>query len=105
MNLFLLGGARTFGTISIALAAVLFIIHKDLASLGCDIESPYPFKKKPICRQPAQMKPTLKGTATERVYLAQILGINNNPPLTVVFFMNQIEQLPGGAAIKISTDM
>jgi hypothetical protein len=39
--------------------------------------------------------------ASKWTHFTQVPGINNNLPLAVVLLMEQIDQLPGGAAVKI----
>jgi hypothetical protein len=39
--------------------------------------------------------------ASKWAHFAQVPGINNNLPLTVVLLMEQIDQFPGGAAVQI----
>jgi hypothetical protein len=39
--------------------------------------------------------------APKWAHFAQVPGINNNLPLAVVLFMEQIDQLPGGITVKV----
>ena len=48
------------------------------------------------------MNIALKYSAAERKYLAQILGIDEDLSRTSVLFLKQVDQFPGGTAVKIT---
>jgi len=62
----------------------------------------FTFEAKSICRQDSGIQPALKDITAEWVYFAQVTGIDKHSSFAVVFFMDQIDQLPGGTPVKIS---
>ncbi|MBC2712726.1 MAG: hypothetical protein HGJ94_17580 [Desulfosarcina sp.] len=98
----LLFGAVAIRTISIAAAFVLFRRHDYIASFRRDFISFFPFKKETICRQPALIEPALKCAATERANFPEAMGIDKDLPFAGVLLMEQVDQFPGRAAVKIS---
>ena len=98
----LLTDAPAIFAISFAPAPVFFRHDKDPASLGRHLKALFPLEKKLIRRHSAQIKPALKSNATKGAYYPQIMGVYKYTPLAVVFFTNQINQLPCGTSIKIS---
>jgi hypothetical protein len=47
------------------------------------------------------MEMALERGASERAYLPQAAGIDKDSSLTVVFLVKQVNQFPGGTAVKI----
>lgn len=82
---------------------LLIRYNNDLASIRCYIKPVLPFEKEPVRRQHAGIKTAPEGVAPERADVVKIPGIDKDPPLAVVAVVNEIEQLPGRGAVKISS--
>jgi hypothetical protein len=61
----------------------------------------FPFEKDPISRKASQMKLALECIAAKGAYVSQVLGIDEDPSLAVVFVSQQMDQFPGGIAVEI----
>jgi len=94
-------GTRTSITISVAPAVILFGINNDPAAVWRNFKTLFTFEAKSICRQDSGIQPALKDITAEWVYFAQVTGIDKHSSFTVVFLMDQIDQLPGGTPVKI----
>ena len=80
---------------------ILFGINNDPAAVWRNFKTLLTFEAKSICWHGSEIQPALKSVAAEWVYFAQVTGIDKHSSFTVVFFMDQSDQLPGGTPVKI----
>jgi hypothetical protein len=82
---------------------VTFSGDNNPASPRRDLETLFAAEPDPVRRYYSDIQPVLKSAAAEGVNPAQPTGIYNHPPLSIVFFVEKVDQLECGASVKISS--
>jgi hypothetical protein len=87
---------------AIAPTAAFWRMTDDRASLGGDFSALVSFEIEAFEGQMLPIQAALEGAAAKRVQCRQLTGVDINLPLAVVLFMEQVDQFPGGTAVKVA---
>ena len=94
----------TFAVLAFAVAAtsMRFGRGNNIASLGCQGSAFLPHEEKAVAWQPGHFQAAFERIAAKRVDLLQPTGVDDDPALTAILIVEEVEQLPGRSSVEIA---
>jgi hypothetical protein len=87
---------------AIAPTAAFWMLIEDRASPEGDIAAIFAFEENPFGGQQPSVEAAMEGAASERTQRRQVVGVDIDLSPSVVLFVEQVDQFPGGIAVKVA---